>query len=486
MTKATSDAPLMDEDAWYALLQQARRFRDAGHDKAFIDLAHTAIRYRPHRAEPLHDLARHYLATSRGDLAILYADAGLALPIPELDHLGLDPQIYRTGLKEAFVIAASYSKVESDRDRGRTICNWLALSRQVPDFVRNLARLNYHHWYVETAASLMPSIRFLPLAVDAPDGFKPANTSIVRHEGGFIALIRAVNYDLLESGYFDRHGDSSFRQRILLARMDATLRVTSIAEVHPPSDMPPPLHTDSLGFEDPRPIVWRGALWCLSCVRQLNADGRAEMVLARIAETESRNALVEWRVLNSSAPIRWEKNWMPRIDRDHLSLIYSVDPTRLLDDTGRVLLDQTPPIATENFAGGTQAIFFDGGWLALVHEWQVLQTRRHYFHRFIWLDHTSRLQRLSRRFYFRRVASEFAAGLTWDISGDSLVISFGTDDRDPALAVVTADDVRQTLLSIEQHETNSVDACIAGLGHAELLAMVDPRRDQDGVPSVRD
>jgi hypothetical protein len=31
--------------------------------------------------------------------------------------------------------------------------------------------------------------------------------------------------------------------------------------------------------------VWRDGLWCISCVRQLNSDGRAEMVLTRVAET---------------------------------------------------------------------------------------------------------------------------------------------------------------------------------------------------------
>lgn len=474
MTDPSPTTPLMDEEAWYALLLQARRFRDAGHEEAFVDLARTAFRFRPHRAEPLHDLARHYLATSRGDLALLYADAGLSLELPQHDSVGLEPDVYRFLMKEAFVIAASYSKNDGDKVRGRAICNWLALDREVPEGTRLLARLNYHHWYVEPATSLLPSIDFHPIDVHAPDGYKPSNTSIVRHGEGFVALIRAVNYDLLESGYFDRHGDSSFRQRILLARLNAHLEVTSVTEVHAPADLPPPLHTDSLGFEDPRPIVWRGALWCLSCIRQLNADGRAEMVLARIDQTDdARSILADWRILPSSAPVRWEKNWMPLIKGDQLNFIYSLDPTRILDHAGHVQNEEAPPVATENCGGGTQAVPFDGGWLVVIHEWQVLQTRRHYFHRFAWLDDRSRLTRLSPRFFFRRLASEFAAGLGWHSTNDSLVISFATDDREPTLATVAADDVRRALHRINQHENDCVQACHSGPGVEALIEAAD-------------
>ena len=468
-----------EEVAWYALLQRSRKLRDCGNEEDFVKTALSAFRRRPCRAEPLHDLARFYLTRSRGDLAAVYAAAGLPLPIPEGDRLGVESAVYDVGLKEAFTIAASYSKDQEEKERGRAICNWLALGRDVPKGVRDLARLNYH-WYTESAHLLMPSIRFHPLIVDAPEGFKPGNISIAREGDGFVALIRAVNYDMLESGYFDRHGDTSFRQRTLFVRLNERLQVTSSVEVLPPEDLPAPLYSDSIGFEDPRPILWRGDYWCISSVRQLNSDGRAEMVLARISEPpQQQYVLTEWRVLASGMPVQWEKNWMPQVIGDELRFIYSLEPTRILSELGDVLQQDTPTIAVENVRGGSQAIPFDGGWLMVVHDWQVQRTRRHYFHRFVWFDEGNRLRRISRRFFFQRIASEFAAGLAWHVSGDRLVISFGVDDHEPTLATVDASDVAKALMDIEQHHAACGEAVASGWRLWDMLR--DPNyRTSDG------
>lgn len=469
---STEDPALSDEAAWYELLLPSRAFRDSGDDNKFLKASSEAFRHRPDRAEPLHDLIRYYFAKSRGDIALIYADAGLWLRIPESDCLGVEPDLYSTTLKELFVIAASYSKDTAEKERGRSICNWFSLSRDVPDGVRGLARFNYH-WYAEPACSIMPSLQLHPIAVSAPDGFKPGNISIARDRDGFVALIRAVNYDLLESGFFDRHGDSSFRQRTLLVRLDAELRIVSVAEVLPPIDLPPPEHTDSLGFEDPRPIFWRGALWCISSVRQLNPDGRAEMVLARIERTpEGNSILTDWRVLDSGMPVRWEKNWMPQVAGDELRFIYSLDPTRVLSEAGEVLSQETPSVAAENLRGGSQAIPFDGGWLMVLHEWQIQHTRRHYFHRFVWFDESNRLGRLSRRFFFKKIASEFASGLAWHFTGDRVVVSFGIDDHEPTLAIIEARDIRAALFEVDRHRQASEAAC--GIGRLAWEALTLP------------
>ena len=59
---------------------------------------------------------------------------------------------------------------------------------------------------------------------------------------------------------------------------------------------------------------------------------------------------------------------MPHVAGDRLQFIYLCDPTRILDEQARKVVETTPPIAAEQFRGGSQAIAFDGGWLALIHE----------------------------------------------------------------------------------------------------------------------
>ena len=66
----------------------------------------------------------------------------------------------------------------------------------------------------------------------------------------------------------------------------------------------------------------------------------------------------------------------------HLSL--RSDPNR--DDEAQTIAETTPPIAADEFQGGTQAIVFDGGWLALIHEVSERNKRRYYQHRFVWFD----------------------------------------------------------------------------------------------------
>ena len=95
---------------------------------------------------------------------------------------------------------------------------------------------------------------------------------------------------------------------------------------------------------------------------------------------------------------------MSHVVGDELRFIYS----RVLSDSGEVLLEESVPIAVENFLGGSQAVLFDGGWLMLIHEWELAGTRRNYFHRFIWLDSRNRLARFSRRFFSRSLGTNLS------------------------------------------------------------------------------
>jgi hypothetical protein len=186
-----------EEAAWYSLWRRSRAFRNAGQDEQFVRTALVAFQLlQPHRAKPLHDLAGYCLGKWRGDIAIVYAHAGMALPLSEQDRLGVEEDVYRVRLKEAFTIAASYSKDPDDKERGRVICNWLSMNKALPHWTRVLARQN-SRWYAE--------------------------------------------------------------------------------------------------------------LWCLSCMRQLNEEGRADMVLAGIAKgPQGHYVFTDWRILASGRPRQWK------------------------------------------------------------------------------------------------------------------------------------------------------------------------------------
>ena len=146
------------EEAWYAVLQQARCLRDLGDDDGFQRQALAAYNARPHRAEPLYELARFHRQARRYDTALLFCEAGLALPWPDRDVLFIETFIYRFGLQEEHAIAGYYASAPSRRERGRKFCHILATAPDTPPGVRRLARRNMR-FYAAEAGQASPSLR---------------------------------------------------------------------------------------------------------------------------------------------------------------------------------------------------------------------------------------------------------------------------------------------------------------------------------------
>jgi FkbM family methyltransferase len=443
------------ERKWFALWQHARCLRELGDGEGFVRMALRALREHSRRAEPLHDLAQYYQSIQNGALAALFARAALAIPVPEGDLLPVELELYKFGLRNSFSAIARSSSDDEVKECGRAICEWLVLNRDTPAHLRALAGCTLGG-YAGDAQLLMPSLRFTPLSVECPEGFHPCNTGISRDGNGLIAMVRAVNWLLRDGRYVLMAGHDTYRSHLVHVALDNELRPVTCKLVDPPTDLPAPRYPVDLGFRDPRPFIWQGELWCICAFRELNDAGLAEMVLLRIDQSDpARIAIAEWRVVPSGMPVKWEGNWMPQIVGDELRLVYSVDPTRTLTDTGEVRYDRPTAIHAESFRGGSQAVRFDDGWLMVIHEVELVKDQRQYFHRFIWMDDDNQLRRLSRRFFFREIGYEFVAGMAWHPDDERLAISFSVNDIDQYIAAVDANDIRAVLLDIPGYERAS-------------------------------
>lgn len=140
-----------DEEAWYARLQEARCLLHLGDERGFICQALAAYSQRPHRAEPLYDLARYHREHGRNEAAAMFAEQGLALAHPNDDKLFIEDYVYEWGLREEFSIAANYSPDPARKTRGAAACNRLAQSPAIPAKVRALAQSNLR-FYPKPAA----------------------------------------------------------------------------------------------------------------------------------------------------------------------------------------------------------------------------------------------------------------------------------------------------------------------------------------------
>ena len=436
-----------DEEAWYARLQQARCLRDLENEDGFLSQALAAFNQRPHRAEPLYDLARFYRERGMHEVSALFAEAGLARPRPASDVLFVEDFVYQAGLMEEYSIAAYYSSDQARKERGFAACDWLALNREVPPSSRALARHNLG-FYIAPAETMMPSLRLRRVGFTPPEGYHAMNPSVARRGDEILMIQRTVNFTLAEDGTYHTPDGAPVNTRNFLLRLGPDLDIESAAEILPPPDLPPPAFGLVLGFEDARLFAWREQLWCVATVRQLARDGRCEQVLARIDESEGRAPrLADWRVLEADVPRQDEKNWMPVVAGESLRFIRLSDPTHIVDHAARTVRESTPAISGESFRGGTQAIEFDGGRLALIHE--VLSGEREgerlYRHRFVWFDASGVLRTASRPFFFRNRRTEYAAGLAWHPDRARLMVSFGVEDREAWIATFDPAEVRASL-----------------------------------------
>jgi hypothetical protein len=369
---------------------------------------------------------------------------------PEQDRLFLEDFVYTAGLKEEYSIAANYSHDAARKDRGFAACNWLALNRTIPAQSRDLARWNLF-FYLKSASVIMPSFTARQVEFVPPDGYHPSNPSIAQLGNELVLLLRAVNFTLTADGTYRTPSNAPIHTRNFLLPLDAELAIRSSSEILPPASRPTPAFRQVEGFEDARIFAWRNALWCIGCLRELTSEGWCEQVLARIEQLSPTSyQLTDWRVLRPEGPRRHEKNWMPQVIDDRLQFIYACDPTRAVDENGCTLAEAVPTIAADKFRGGTQAITFDGGWLALVHEVSERDKLRYYQHRFVWFDSPTNLHRVSQPFYFIKKGVEYASGLARHPDGKSLLISFGVGDSQAWIAVVEVRDVRRLLDDAEQ------------------------------------
>jgi glycosyltransferase involved in cell wall biosynthesis len=214
-----------------------------------------------------------------------------------------------------------------------------------------------------------------------------------------------------------------------------------------------------LDFLGLRLFAWNDELWCCGSVRELTPEGWCEQVLARVEDRRGTCQLTDWRVLRADGRRQHEENWLPHIAGHQLRFISLCDPTRVLDEQARTVAETTPAIAAENFRGGSQAIAFDGGALALVHEVEVRDEKRCYYHRFVWFDPARVLRRVSRRFFFEHKGVEFAAGLAWHPYEQRLLISYGVDDRSSWIATVDAGEVRDLLDDVNAPPCGEPHSC---------------------------
>jgi hypothetical protein len=269
-----------------------------------------AYQMRPQRAEPLHDLAKHFRETGKPALGMLFAEKGLSIPRPD-DRLFVADWVYEWGFREEASICGFYQ--EETKERGYQISNDLALDPSVPDHVRGRARRDMV-WYLPRLKEMCPSTTFKEVEFATRAGFVAMNPCITnKSEAGLELLLRTVNYKIDAAGRYmigpKECGDAPIETENHLLTLGADLN--TVASLPVTWGRPEPKFPLVIGLEDMRIFHRHGVRHFYANVREQREDGQCVQYHGRlIRHFASNTACVEAAVPISDGHST-EKNWVP-------------------------------------------------------------------------------------------------------------------------------------------------------------------------------
>lgn len=305
--------------------------------------------------------------------------------------------------------------------------------------------------YTRPLAAFDPGVRYRLLRFPVPAGWSRFNPSIAADGDGFLATVRSANYTRSPAGFIVTSDPPVIRSLHYLVDVAPDLTVRSARLILDETDPAERFAGPFLGYEDCRLVRWGGTWFAIATTRERNPAGRAQMVLLGLEGDRIRTV----RSLSVPESTRDEKNWMPIAWDGAPALVYSCRPTRIIaidPETGRTEAGPEWPGSRPLswLRGSSQGVPFDGGVLFVVHESVQLSEVPfvwRYPHRFLWMDASLQVQRVSDQFFFLAPGVEFCAGLAH--RGRDLLVSFGSEDRDAWIALVSADAVRQMLAPVD-------------------------------------
>ena len=431
-----------DEEIHSAMMNMAFCEKDSLNFPGFVETMIQAHNARPQRAEPLYELAKAYRERNQQRAGLLFAKAGVNIKRPN-DMLFVNDYVYKHGLRYEYSILGFYD--EAERACAFEVTDDLSLDPACPADQRSSAKRNLF-WHLKPLNIYCPSFAPVKLDFTPPEGYTAINPSVEVYDGKITCNIRCVNYKINEQGQYmigpKSCQDAPIDTRNFLAKLGPDLR--PVGDVAPSEiiwDRPPPAWPMVTGLEDVRLYRVKEHLCFSACIREQEATGMPQQIRGVIEDGK----VVSWAKMSEATAC--EKNWMP-IANDNQDFFYRLDVVIHkwdLDHKEDTLVATKNPcdIYVSEISGGSQAIPFKGGYLAVVHEASVDPTnnKRTYWHRFASFDRYMGLQRLSRPFVFFDKQIEFCCGLAYCPNRNSLLLSFGVRDAEAWVAKVATAEV---------------------------------------------
>jgi hypothetical protein len=272
------------------------------------------------------------------------------------------------------------------------------------------------------------------------------NPSIVRTTEGYDVMCRISNWTLPD--YRPIIPGDGIRNKIFFLRYDQEFNLLSEQEINIPLHLSKHI---SLAYQvaDCRIFHWNNSCWFLGVAK---VSDTPKVALCKFDCFDGITPIVvqSLQLFYGPQPFRWEKNWMPFLDGGKLKFVYSYDPFIVYEPdiekgTCETVFTYKPTLDFSRFRGSAAPIDFENGYLMMVHE----RLRRYnYVHRFLYLDKSFHITKITEPFTFTHSGVEFCLSMTIDHSGKNLAIPIGIEDKEAKLLLVDLEYVKELLNDI--------------------------------------
>jgi glycosyltransferase involved in cell wall biosynthesis len=424
------------EEVWNSMYEMGKCYFALGDAPNAIFHLLEAYNFHPARAEPLHELTRHFREKGRCHVGQMICDKAKQIPYPANDVLFIKRDVYDYLLDYEQSILSYYSKVPVDHRRyldllGRGYNHENVLSNY-QFYVRNLNTL---------PGVLKRRIDFTDRCEKVVrgklDAFKSSSPCIIALSEGYLMNVRYVNYNLDKNtgSYSYRYDDQkivTLNHTLFLNKELEVVRENWLDSVHRED-------IRYLGVEDVKVFSHQGALRFLGTVQ--DDKGRP-----RIGEGAYN---LDWTMLvpvvyPSPTGADCEKNWVYFHDaKGALKTVYKWSPLTVGDMadgkfTTTHTVTESVPAFFRNLRGSTNGTTVRGAdgrdevWFMC--HYVGYSTPRQYYHCIVVLDPaTFAVKRHSALFKFEGEKIEYALGLV--VESDRIMISYSKWDAESILAV---------------------------------------------------
>lgn len=406
------------------------------------------------RPEPLFKLSRIYRKNSKFYLSYMMAKSAKKLPETK-SILFLDNRMdYR--LDYEISIDAYYL---NKYDIGRQVSDQLLYNFHIPDHYRNSVHLNYLFYL------LQPNFKCHQIKSNFPKKFNPMNPSIVKMDQGYIVNVRLVNFKLINNQYITDNNENIINRNIVLT-LDKNFKIKNQRELR--YSVQPKYNHHEIGLTDCRLILINDTLkhfYFISNSYNYYPEDMLKIYLGHFQyKSDKPLQVLSLNMLQGPDSNKVEKNWLPFIPykepshEDNLLpfyIMYSYSPLIIYqprtDGTLKEIINNDLGLNLSLFRGSAGPIPFDNGYLVVIHE-VIFKDTRFYTHRFVWFNQQFNKIKCSHLFIFRQKGIEYCAGMCYNHSGDTILLTAGLNDSSAWIFSLPVTDIASMLhpLSIDK------------------------------------